>query len=153
MRVVSADVDRYDVTNLHVVAHTSVGRDEVYENKWFRQDHLKEKLTLKNMFWSENRCAVFVSLSNVKTNCKLPYSRFGKYIQTSFPYCKVDSFPHVSLVKDRHDTWSDLGLWVKQCEGQQFWQQTQDSCVTYNPVLMYTKKNCVKWHRQKGLFC
>ncbi len=65
----------------------------------------KEKLSFEKIFWTENMCAVSVSLTEK---------------QLSF-FLISESVPHLSLSKAKEHTWAEMGGFVKKCVDATDW--------------------------------
>ncbi len=91
--------------NLHCTSHVVVEPAKQYDKDWFNGEK-EETLSLDKIFWTENVCAVSVCLT-----------------KKQFQFCLIaeDSVPHLSLSKAREQTWSEVGVFVKNCVDATDW--------------------------------
>ncbi len=78
--------------NLHCTSHVVMELDKQYEKNWFEGEK-GETLRFEKIFWTENMCAVSVSL----TEKQLPF------------FLMPESVPHLSLSKAKEQTWAEMG--------------------------------------------
>ncbi len=88
--------------NLHCTSHVVVESDKQYEKDWFEGEKGE---TFEKIFWTENMCAVSVSL----TEKQLPF------------FLMSESVPHLSLSQAKEQTWAEMGGFVKKCVDATDW--------------------------------
>nr|XP_021323222.1 uncharacterized protein LOC110438058 [Danio rerio] len=98
-RVKPFDRDILSPGELHCTSHVVTDRDAEFEKAWF-EANVNETLILEKMYWKDSLCAVSVSLSEK---------------QRSIYLMSAQAVPHISVCKGKHQSWADLGPFVKQC--------------------------------------
>uniref|UniRef100_A0A3B1JAJ5 ribonuclease H n=1 Tax=Astyanax mexicanus TaxID=7994 RepID=A0A3B1JAJ5_ASTMX len=111
--------------SIHCTANVHVGRDEQYEERWFKGGSKNETLHLGTLFWNNEFCACSVGLNEQQTGL----------------YEVADAALHISLVKPQTATWQALGPWVKRLVRRSDWTVTEQPEVWYCSAVKVFKRN------------